>query len=201
MPINMTTYQPTNRRFTSVIAAAALLALAAQPPTPPKPVAAQEEGERIGATPQELRQRLLWLEGQEHELAAKMHDGHPKLAAVREQIRSLKDLLARQPATKAPPADAPTPSPARQGETLLAEKAQAESLAAREQALAATQDQLRGEMAELKGQSARIQELTQRVAKAEEKHQEFTEQLEQARTIPTPASVPLSDAGAGLSGL
>jgi len=180
---------------------ALLATLEAQTLNPPKPAAAQEEGESIGATPEELRQRLLWLESQEHELAAKMHDSHPKLTAVREQIRWLKELLARQPASKATRAEAPSPSPPRPEEVLLAEKAQAESLTAREQALAAAHDRLRGEMAELNAQSAKIEELTQRVAKAEETHKEYTGQLEQARAIPTPERVQFSRASAGLNGL
>jgi hypothetical protein len=205
----MPTRRLKNRRLTSrhgggrLIAAVAMLVLAgtleAQTTEPPESNVT-EEGTWVGATAEELRQKLLWLEAQEQELAAKMHDGHPQLVAVREQIRGLKETLARQPETKAAPLAKATPVQPQNAPQPRPEQAQrvdtakAEALAARERSLAAAEEQLRSKMAELKGQSTQIEQLTKRVAQAEQSHKEYVEQLQQARTNPTPISVPLEAA-------
>lgn len=128
-----------------------------------------------------MRQTLYALEAQEVDLSSRMQDGHPKLKALREQVRELRAILADQPEKKVQATEALNPS--RQGleASLLAEKSQADSLLAREQSLLASKDQLRGELTALNGQAASIDELQQRVALAEANHREYSVRLEQAR--------------------
>ncbi len=128
-----------------------------------------------------MRQTLYGLEAQEVDLAAKMQDRHPKLVAVRQQVRELRGILENQPEQKVQATEALNPSRQALEGTLLAEKSQADSLDAREQSLLASEEQLRGELTALNGQAAAIDELQQRVALAENNHREYSQRLEQAR--------------------
>jgi uncharacterized protein involved in exopolysaccharide biosynthesis len=65
--------------------------------------------------------------------------------------------------------------------SLLAEKSQADALAARERSLIAAQEQLRGELTALNAEAMAMDELQQRVALAEANHREYAQRLEQAR--------------------
>jgi uncharacterized protein involved in exopolysaccharide biosynthesis len=128
-----------------------------------------------------MRQTLYNLEAQELDLAAKMRDGHPRLAAVRQTVRELREVLASQPEQKVQATEALNPS--RQGleASLLAEQSQAESLEAREQSLLAAKQQLHTDLTALNAQTATIDELQQRVDLAEANHKEYSQRLEQAR--------------------
>jgi uncharacterized protein involved in exopolysaccharide biosynthesis len=128
-----------------------------------------------------MRQTLYALEAQEVDLAAKMQDRHPKLVALRQQVRELRGILENQPEQKVQATEALNPSRQALEGTLLAEKSQADSLQAREQSLVAAQEQLQGELTELNGQAAVMDELQQRVALAENNHREYSQRLEQAR--------------------
>jgi uncharacterized protein involved in exopolysaccharide biosynthesis len=128
-----------------------------------------------------MRQTLYSLEAQEQELAAKMHESHPRLIALREQVRDLRAIQGQQPAEKFHATEALNPS--RQGleASMLAEKSQADALAASERSLVATREQLHGELTALNAQAMSIDELTQRVMLAEANHKEYAQRLELAR--------------------
>jgi uncharacterized protein involved in exopolysaccharide biosynthesis len=128
-----------------------------------------------------MRQTLYNLEAQEHELAVKMQEGHPRLAAVRRQVTELRDILDEQPNERVAATEAINPSRQSLELSLLTERSNAESLAAGDRALAAQQTQLHGELIELNAQAVGIDELTQRVALAEGNHKEYTQRLELAR--------------------
>jgi uncharacterized protein involved in exopolysaccharide biosynthesis len=128
-----------------------------------------------------MRQSLYNLEAQEKELAAKMQDSHPRLAAIRKQVQELREILDEQPENRVQATEAINPSRQSLELSLLNERSHAEALAAADQALAAQQEVLRGQMTELNGQSLAIDELTQRVALAENNHKEYAQRLEQAR--------------------
>ncbi len=128
-----------------------------------------------------MRQSLYTLEAQEQELSVKMQEGHPRLSALRQQLRELRDILGDQPAQKIHATEALNPSRQALEGSLLAERAQADSLAERDRSLAASQQQLRTELTALNGQAIAIDQLTQRVALAEGNHKEYNQRLEQAR--------------------
>jgi uncharacterized protein involved in exopolysaccharide biosynthesis len=128
-----------------------------------------------------MRQSLYNLEAQEKELAAKMQDSHPRLTAIRKQVKELRDILDEQPGQNVNATEAINPSRQSLELSLLNERSHADALAATDQALAAQQETLRGQMRELNAQSLAIDELTQRVALAENNHKEYAQRLEQAR--------------------
>jgi uncharacterized protein involved in exopolysaccharide biosynthesis len=128
-----------------------------------------------------MRQTLYTLEAQEKELSVKMQEGHPRLAALRQQVRELREILANQPAQKIAATEALNPSRQALEGSLLAERAQADSLDERDRSLATSQQQLRTELTALNGQANTIDELNQRVALAEANHKEYKQRLEQAR--------------------
>jgi polysaccharide biosynthesis protein PslE len=140
-----------------------------------------QEVQSANAAADGMRQTLYALEAQEVDLASKMQEGHPRLVALREQVRDLREILAAQPATKPQATEALNPS--RQGleTSLLTEKSQTAALEAREQSLLATQEELRGELVALNAQTGTIDQLQQRVALAEANHKEYSQRLEQAR--------------------
>jgi uncharacterized protein involved in exopolysaccharide biosynthesis len=110
-----------------------------------------------------------------------MQEDHPRLAAVRQLVRDLQEILSAQPTSNVQETQAL--NPARQGleATLLEAKSQADALAERERSLAAAQQQLRGELQKLNTQAIAIDELTQRVTLAEANHKEYAQRLEQTR--------------------
>jgi uncharacterized protein involved in exopolysaccharide biosynthesis len=128
-----------------------------------------------------MRQTLYQLEAQEHDLAAKMQDEHPRLAAMRQQVRSLRAVLAAQPEDKIHATKAINPARQALESALLAERSQADALTARDRALAASADMLHQELQALNAQAVTIDELQQRVALAESNHKEYAQRLEQAR--------------------
>ena len=146
----------------------------------PKTIVTQEV-EAPNAAADGMRQTLYTLEAQQQDLAARMQDDHPRLVAVRAQVRELREILANQPAEKVQATEALNPSRQALEGSLLAERAQTESLAARERSLDAAQQQLRTELTELNGHSIAIDELTQRVSLAENNHKDYVQRLEQAR--------------------
>jgi len=128
-----------------------------------------------------MRQSLYNLEAQEKELAAKMHDLHPRLMAIRKQVKELRRILDEQPENHVQATEAINPSRQSLELALLNERSHADALAATDGALAVQQEKLRGQMIELNAQSLAIDELTQRVALAENNHKEYAQRLEQAR--------------------
>jgi uncharacterized protein involved in exopolysaccharide biosynthesis len=148
--------------------------------TLPATIVTQEVGSASAAA-DGMRQSLYTLEAQEQELSVKMQEGHPRLVALRQQLRELRDILANQPAEKIHATEALNPSRQALEGSLLAERAQADSLAERDRSLATSQQQLRTELTALNGQSNAIDELNQRVALAEGNHKEYNQRLEQAR--------------------
>ncbi len=150
--------------------------IAALPPT-----LVTQETKAASAAADGMRQALFSLEAQEHDLSAKMHDNHPRLIAVRQQVAELREVVKKQPADHVQATQAINPSRQSLELSLLTERSHAESLVAAERALAAQIEQLRGEMSELNAQAITIDELTQRVALAEGNHKEYAQRLEQAR--------------------
>jgi uncharacterized protein involved in exopolysaccharide biosynthesis len=140
-----------------------------------------QEVESPSAAADGMRQTLYTLEAQEQELAAKMQEDHPRLAAIRQQVRDLKNILAGQPRHNMQATEALNPSRQALEGTLLAERSQAEALAARDRSLAAAKEQLMGQLKELNARAVGIDELQQRVTLAEANHKEYAQRLEQAR--------------------
>jgi uncharacterized protein involved in exopolysaccharide biosynthesis len=128
-----------------------------------------------------MRQTLYNLESQEQELAAKMHDSHPRLTALRKQVKELRDILDEQPENRVQATESINPSRQSLELALLNERSHADALGATDRALAAQQETLRGQMIELNAQSLAMDELTQRVTLAENNHKEYAQRLEQAR--------------------
>src|SRR4029078_3368551 len=69
-----------------------------------------QEVESPSAAADGMRQTLYSLEAQEQELAAKMQEDHPRLVAVRQQVRDLKNILAGQPLRNMQATEALNPS-------------------------------------------------------------------------------------------
>jgi len=145
------------------------------------PTLITQETSAASAAADGMRQTLFNLEAQEHELATKMQNGHPRLIAVRQQVAELREILDAQPAERLQSTEAINPSRQSLELALLNERTHAHALAAAEKALAAQDEHLRGEMAELNAQAVTIDELAQRVALAETNHKEYAQRLEQAR--------------------
>jgi uncharacterized protein involved in exopolysaccharide biosynthesis len=145
------------------------------------PTLITQETSAASAAADGMRQTLFNLEAQEHELASKMQDGHPRLVAVRQQVAELREVLKAQPAEHVQATEAINPSRQSLELSLLNERTQAQALAAADRALAAQHEQLRREMIELNGQAIGIDELSQRVGLAETNHKEYSQRLEQAR--------------------
>lgn len=128
-----------------------------------------------------MQQTLYVLEKQEHDLAAKMRDNHPRLLAVRQQVKELREILAGQPSERMQATEAIKPARETRASSLLTERSRVEALNATNRALVEQQQQLRLEMSELNGQAQTIDELKRRVALAENNHEEYAQRLEQAR--------------------
>jgi len=128
-----------------------------------------------------MRQTLYQLETQQQDLAAKMNDNHPRLAAVRQQVKELESILADQPFQRVQETEALNPARQSLELALLTERSQFEALAGRERSLAAAREQLLGELTALNSQAGAIDELEQRVAMAETNHKEYAQKVEQAR--------------------
>jgi len=128
-----------------------------------------------------MRQTLYQLETQQQELAAKMNESHPRLAAVRQQVKELQGILANQPADRVQETEALNPARQSLELALLTERSQADALAGRERSLLTVQEQLRVELTALNAQAGTIDELEQRVALAEASHKDFAQKVEQAR--------------------
>jgi uncharacterized protein involved in exopolysaccharide biosynthesis len=128
-----------------------------------------------------MRQTLYQLEAQQQELAAKMQDSHPRLAAISQQVEDLRAILAKQPPERAQATEALNPSRQALELSRLAESAQAEALQARERSLVASQQQVERELQEFNAQAIVVEQLQQQVALAEANHKDYSQKLEQAR--------------------
>jgi uncharacterized protein involved in exopolysaccharide biosynthesis len=128
-----------------------------------------------------MRQTLYQLESQEQEFAAKMNDNHPRLAALRQQLKELREIFAEQPQQRLQPTEALNPSRQALELAFLTESSQADALRAREKSLLTSQQQLRGQLQELNTQAIAIEQLQQRVALAEANHKDYAQKLEQSR--------------------
>lgn len=128
-----------------------------------------------------MRQTLYQLEAQEQELAARMLPHHPRLAAVRVQIQSLREILQQQPDDRPQTTEAINPAWQAVETALLQERTLVEALAARETALAAAQDRSRLALQELNQQAITLQTLQQQATLAESHYREYAQRLEQAR--------------------
>src|SRR5262249_7397478 len=145
------------------------------------PTLITQEAKSASAAVDGMRRTLFNLEAQEHDLAVKLQDSHPRLIAVRQQVAELQDVLKKQPAEHVRAIEAINPSRQSLELSLLTERSNAEALAAAEQALTSQLDQVRGEMSDLNAQANTIDQLTQRVALAEANHKEHVQRLDQAR--------------------
>jgi uncharacterized protein involved in exopolysaccharide biosynthesis len=157
---------------------------------------------------------LAQLEALEQQLAATRSDGHPQLAAVREQIAALRGAAAQpaaQPAANpmAPPVENP---PLRSRQALdsewLAAKSKLEALRSQERLLIAQHAKLQGDLDELSRQEAALAPLRREVELAEARHKSHADQLDQARdaippndqriarlSVVRPASLPTRSSG------
>jgi uncharacterized protein involved in exopolysaccharide biosynthesis len=91
------------------------------------------------------------------------------------------NILAGQPRHNIQATEALNPSRQALEASLLAERSQAEALAARDRSLVAGKEQLMGELKELNARAIGIDELQQRVTLAEANHKDYAQRLEQAR--------------------
>jgi uncharacterized protein involved in exopolysaccharide biosynthesis len=128
-----------------------------------------------------MRQTLYQLESQEHDLSARMQDGHPRLAAMRQQVTDLREILHKQPEDRLQSTEGINPTRQALELSLLNEQSQADSLVARHVSLATIQQRLQGDLQQLNKQVADLEQLQQRVTLAEANHKEYSQKLEQAR--------------------
>jgi uncharacterized protein involved in exopolysaccharide biosynthesis len=140
-----------------------------------------QEAEGPSAAFDGMRQSLYQLEAQEQDLAAKMHDNHPKLIALRQLVHDQRQILAGQPEKRVQSTEALNPARQSLELSFLTESSNAESLQARERSLVASQQQLRGQLQELNTQAISIEQLQQQVALHEANHKDYAQKLEQAR--------------------
>ncbi|HZN35662.1 MAG TPA: hypothetical protein VFB80_17655 [Pirellulaceae bacterium] len=143
------------------------------------------EGGGVGISPAEAAEAIRLLQTQYEDLAAKLTDDHPKLAAVRQQIADLKSAVAE------PSHSAAGATPQRQAleQSLLAEQKQAAALREKERQLVKQQHELRAAAAS-PSSSAGAEQLKESVKLAEAKHREAAQHLEQARQAATAIRLP-----------
>ena len=161
--------------------------LANLPATPAAP-----QVEKAIAADDGRRQMLAALQARERELAAKLQEDHPRLAAVRQQVRELEQTLGNEPTTAIPATEEQNSARRALARSLLAEKAHAHALEARERSLAAAWQKLHGELTELAAQAVTISEQAQQAALAESSHKEDSERPEQPAVSRTPDVEPAS---------
>jgi len=140
-----------------------------------------QEAEGPSAAFDGMRQSLYQLEVQEQDLAAKMHDNHPKLIALRQQVQDLRQILAGQPEQRVQSTEALNPARQSLELSFLTESSNADSLRARERSLIGSQQQLRSQLQELNTQAIAIDQLQQQIALHEANHKDYAQKLEQAR--------------------
>ena len=128
-----------------------------------------------------MRQTLYTLEAQEQGFAARMQDSHPRLKAVRQSVRELRQIFDTQPEDRIQTTQSVNPARQSLELSLLTERSHLESLAAADKTLDAQQEELRQQMMQLNAQALAMDELTQRVALAENNHKEYAQRLELAR--------------------
>ena len=128
-----------------------------------------------------MRQSLHLLESHEQELAAKMNDEHPKLAAVRQQVVDLRAILDAQPADRKAETEAINPARQSLELSLRSEQSQADAFRAREKSLVKQQQDLVASLTALNAKAGEIEQLEQQVALAEQNHRDDVLRLEQAR--------------------
>jgi uncharacterized protein involved in exopolysaccharide biosynthesis len=128
-----------------------------------------------------MRQTLYNLEAKQQELASKMTDDHPQLAAIRQQVADLREILADQPIERLAATEAVNPARQAQELALLNEQATADSLRGRGRELLALQEKLRASLKQLNTHEVEIDQLQQAVELAEARHKDYAEKLEQAR--------------------
>ena len=128
-----------------------------------------------------MRQTLFTLEGREKELASKYTDNHIELQRVREQVQSMKSILANQKPLREQDTEAVNPQRQALELTLLQEQSQADALRGREKTLELQRDQLQTELRKLNGEEIKIAELQRSVELAEARYREYAAKLEQAR--------------------
>jgi uncharacterized protein involved in exopolysaccharide biosynthesis len=128
-----------------------------------------------------MRQTLYNLEAKQQELASKMTDDHPQLAAIRQQVANLREILADQPIERLAATEAVNPARQAQELALLNEQATADSLRGRGRELLALQEKLRASLKQLNTHEVEIDQLQQAVELAEARHKDYAEKLEQAR--------------------
>jgi uncharacterized protein involved in exopolysaccharide biosynthesis len=126
-----------------------------------------------------MRQTLYSMEVHEQDLASKMQDTHPQLIAVRQQMKDLRAILAKQPSAQA--TEALNPSRQALALDLLNQQSQADALRGEGKSLAALEQQLHSELEQLNGQAVTIEHLEQQVALAEANHRQYAEKLELSR--------------------
>lgn len=137
--------------------------------------------ESANAAADGMRQTLFTLEGREKELASKYTDEHIELQRVREQVQSMKSILANQEPLREQDTEAVNPQWQALELTLLQEQSQVDALRGREVALEKQHKQLQRDLRTLNGEEIKIAELQRSVELAEARYREYAAKLEQAR--------------------
>ena len=137
--------------------------------------------ESANAAADGMRQTLFTLEGREKELASKYTDDHIELQRLREQVQSMKSILANQQPLREQDTEAVNPQRQSLELTLLQEQSQVDALRGRQVALQSQHKQLQNELRKLNGEEIKIAELQRTVELAESRYREYSTKLEQAR--------------------
>lgn len=137
--------------------------------------------ESANAAADGMRQTLFNLESREKELASKYTDEHVELQRIREQVQSLKNIVANQKPLREQDTQAVNPQRQALELTLLQEQAQVDAMRGRQVALQSQQQQLQNELRKLNGEEIKIAELQRAVDLAEARYREYAAKLEQAR--------------------
>jgi len=137
--------------------------------------------ESANAAADGMRQTLFTLESREQELASKYTDDHIELQRLREQVQSLKKIVANQQPLREQDTEAANPQRQALELTLLQEQSQVDALRGRQIALQSQHQQLQNELRKLNGEEIKIAELQRTVDLAETRYREYATKLEQAR--------------------
>ncbi len=118
-----------------------------------------------------MRQQLYNLQTLEQELLSNYTEHHPRVVAIREQVRGAERILGSEKPDRSQATSA----------VVLTELANEKSLSAQRAALSRRADQLQKELADLNRQEVQIVELERQVRLLEGKYTTYTQNLEQAR--------------------
>jgi uncharacterized protein involved in exopolysaccharide biosynthesis len=128
-----------------------------------------------------MRQLLYQLEIQEREQSAVLAENHPRLVALRQQLKDVKGIMAEQATNRAQTTTGLNPTRQPLHVALLTEKAAAESWDATVKSLKADQERVAAEMKKFNGEQVEIEQLERELALHDTDYRSYAVRREQAR--------------------